>query len=257
MRRLAFLLVFALLWAAPVYGQATLGSQNYAASAASATPITLTNVDAGAAVVVRIFQAGTSSRGYTVTDDNGNSYAVANTSPLCAGSGRCVEAWADYSVVGASTLTITVTQDSTHQAYHVIAYEVNCTTACAFDAGSGITNGVATTAHDASLDSTVIDTSPNVLVSAGCVAGSSLGSETAKGGWTLFTESSSLIFSQYISSASALTDERGTLTSGTARTTDCAILSVKDSTGGGGGGSGCAGLLLLGIGCEIEGFRWW
>jgi hypothetical protein len=247
-RRLAGLLLCFLLLAVPVWAAVpTLGSNNHTISSTSNQTIVLTNVDAGAALVVFVVSSGSNTRTYTISDDSTNNYTTVETGSGC-GVTRCAMVWADYSAASSASLTITIDQSATHQAYHIFAAELVCATTCAADTASSLLAGAGAQTWYASADSTVIDTTTDVFLIAACGLSANHQTLTVKSGWTEFNEPtpSGLVAAQYRDSAGALTDERGELSNSSAvnAISACAIISVKEVAAAG----STPRLTLVGVG---------
>lgn len=230
----------------------TLGSEaNLKTQSASATNITLANVDAGNAIVVIVFQTSGSLRTYSVADECLNSYPASPTKAENYGNGESVQAWVvAASVCADASLIITVTQAGGSVAsYNIKAFEVVPSTAnLSVDVSSSLTNTTATT-HNSSADATVIDTAADVFLVAACEGGSAgFGTETAGANWTaLESAASNRSMVQYRTSASALTNERGAMTSSTAVTSRCLIISIKD-----GGAAAGSDITVCASGCDFS-----
>jgi hypothetical protein len=255
MRRLLFTLaalagacIAPLLAAAP-----TLGSQAFIDASANPQVIALANVDSGNAVVVLVGQDGSGARTYTVTDECGNTYGTPVVTSPAYGTGVGFAIFASYASGCTDTsLDITVTASGS-ASFAIFALEVDCAGTCAADRSSSIANA-STTTHVASATADVIDTAADVLVASGCVAGAGLGTEGNGGAGTLLTESVNLstIMAKYQAADAGFIDERGTLTSTTSRASECAIVSVKNTTAptcGSPGGPPRGSRALMGVGC--------
>jgi hypothetical protein len=205
----------------------SLGSQAFKVATVSNETIAITNVDAGAALVVFYFGTASGTRTVTsVTDDCGDTFGAPVQTTASYGSARNVAVFIDYSVTGGTTCTITVDQSGAFTGYSILVVEVNCPTSCAFDVSNTATQATATTHFSAPSGS--IDTVADVFVTAGCVGDGNLNTETAGTNFTLLTETDVGLMAEYRASSGALTDERGQMTSSSARPRSCLIGSNKE-----------------------------
>lgn len=121
-------------------------------------------------------------------------------------------------ITGRASHQVTV-QMSGSVAFALYGYEINgADTATPLDTNSYYTNSSGTTNRYASLDSTVIDTTTDVFVVAGYnVDGKNSNEGTPGSGFTESIDVNADYF-QYQSTATALTDERGSYSTGSTRT---------------------------------------
>lgn len=213
-------------WAGPP----TLGSQaNLKLHSASATSTFISNIDAGNSIVVIYFQTGASARTATVTDECLNTYVLAANGPAY-GSNQSVAIFVAYaSVCSDASLQVTLTQSGSIASYNFKVLEVVADNENQADTSSALANAAATT-HNASADATVIDTAVNAFVIAACESTADIGTKGAKMSWTaLESAASNRSMAQVISTASALTNDRAQQTSSNTVTTQCAVVSLKDS----------------------------
>lgn len=124
---------------------------------------------------------------------------------------RCVDFWADFSVVGsANSITLTITQSSTLIAYQIVAFEFTCPSGtCSLDtAGTdGFTN--TGTSHFMSPVGE-LDTTANVTLIGACASTTNFGTRTQTTGFeTDLTNLATNSFWQYEDDIdTAFTDER-------------------------------------------------
>lgn len=224
------LIIFGVLgWVGASEAQPTLGSSaTFKVATSLSTNIALPNVDTGNAIAVVITQTSdTAVASYTLTDECGHTYGSPVVSSAQYTTGRAVASWVVYSSICTDTsLVISVTQGAaSFRSHQINAFEIVGSVAA--DTSSSSDNS-ATLTHNASLDATVIDTAVNVFVYSACVTNSTgFGTVTATAGWTEFTDSSTQVMSQWRTSAGALSNERGAITSTNSVPSDCVIVSVK------------------------------
>jgi hypothetical protein len=137
------------------------------------------------------------------------------------GTGRSSGIW--YFTNSASgTVSVTIDQSATFSGYSYYWLEIGPST---FDvSGSDIDTANVTSHHCAASGS--LDTAADVIVISGGILNSTPGTATEATGYTLLEKTGNLL-RQYISSSTALTDERGTWTTTTARSHICCSASFK------------------------------
>ena len=235
MHWLRSLFTLALLGCASVASAAapSLGSQDFQAGVSGVATLTLATVDTGSAIKVVHWKTSASNRTMAITDSDGATYTLEETSSSATcSSATCVEIYATYGHVSNASLTVTCTQGggaAVGFSCGAIEIQPGASGTLSLDTDSHIVEGSNVTSHVSSADSTVIDTTTNVLVMAACGGSGTLGTKTAGSGYTALTNGDPSLFWQYQSSATALTDERGAWTSGTARACIAVISSTKET----------------------------
>lgn len=198
--------------------------------------VTVSGLQAGDRIYILLGQTASASRTYTVTDSEGvgNVYgAVVNNN---CGTGRCAAIIADETLaIGDGSIDLTVDQNSTWQPYSFWAIVVRGGNAGG-ELQSSIVGSAANTAAASSpphyaAASGELDTGIDVLMMTACAGSSTFGTETAKMGFAALTEdtSSNVYMGQYRTSTTALTDERGEMTSGSARDSWCVSVAVSSA----------------------------
>lgn len=172
-----------------------------------------------------------SDPGYTVSDDQGNTWGlVAELGNL--GFDKRVELWKTTGSLAAASTVVSVSWPAGTRSIELSVFRADeALTLDQSDSFEETTN--VTTANLAASGN--IDTAADVLVFGGCTRNANVGAHTGKVGWTAGPNTDRGYYSHYISSASALTNERGEVSStGTARLSVGVIASFTGAGGGGG-----------------------
>ena len=206
--------------AAPAFIQAS----SLTVAAASNTDIVLPGVVSGSTLALIITTAN-DSRTYTVSDDVNGAWTKAVESNS---TGRRSIMY--YFIgSGSGTVTITIDQSSTFQAYSVLAIEIGPST---LDVTGFVEDATNSGTHYCAASGS-LDTAANVLVFSGGQLNSTGGTMTKNASATLLASDTTRLM-QYRTSDTALTDERSEWTSSTSRATY--TVSASFTAGGGGGG---------------------
>ena len=204
-------------------------------------------VTAGSTLIAFLHQPSSDSRTFGVEDDVDGSWTALTAQSRGGGGGFVSQIFYITNHTG-GTVTVTVTSNA-NVVKEVHLVEISDST---FDVESSIaglsTDIDGTLGYPCSADSTVIDTAADVFVIAGVTIAGGNSVDGGGSGYTNLHTPSSTSATQYKTSASALTNERGWVAeSGTNRNYSGAIASFV-AAGGGGGATAANFMTLLGVG---------
>jgi len=185
--------------------------------------------DANNTILVVVAQTSATPRTYTVTSASGT---ITFDKRQDHNPGRVVQIWSGtaYTVTPPTDNIIVVTASGS-SVFSALAVEVSgLDLAGIYDVSDEFTNAAGQTTHFSAASGS-IDTAANTYCIAVGVLSASSGGFTAGTNWNSLGESSAAEqLAQYRISASALTDERGIMTTVTGRASDCAVASFKGTS---------------------------
>lgn len=241
--RWCFVVVLALLWAAPAFAQVTVRDEEKGEATISNTVVTLSSMSVGDSIMVAVAGTQSSSRDYIVTSDCvGDTAAWAASSfPTYAKengstSNPHVILIRILATTCSGTILVTIDESVTFYGYSYSVIGFDCNTTCTDDDSDVFDNtGGADGNNTHSAPSGQIDITAQAVAVAICSMTGSAGTITKPSGFTDFTGTlGDRNMTAYKLTTGAENDVRGTFTETNQRAADCLIFAVADGAGGGG-----------------------